>query len=304
MSFYYLATPYSKYADGIEAAFRAAAEQTALLIRAGVPVYSPIAHTHPVAIHGDIDPYDHTIWLKADRAFMDAACGLIICTLPGWRDSYGIEQERQTFEKAGKPIYLMEPGIVPDEVLPTQRQIVGLCGYATSGKDTAAMGLIEAGWTRVALADGVRDATLAFNPMVEQTLDGKPVYLSYKLEGNGWDYAKINGEIRRLLQRMGTEAGRNIHGDDCWIKLAKRKIDAAPGNVVITDVRFANEAEAIRSWGGKVIRIDRPGVGPVNGHASESLDFEADLVLRNVGTIEELQDNLRLLVGCVAEAAT
>jgi hypothetical protein len=65
--------------------------------------------------------------------------------------------------------------------------------------------------------------------------------------------------------------------------------------VVITDVRFANEAAAIRSWGGEIIRIDRPGVGPVNGHVSEAMPFEPDEVIENDGTIEDLQDHLRLL---------
>jgi hypothetical protein len=114
--------------------------------------------------------------------------------------------------------------------------------------------------------------------------------------GRGWDSAKRDPEVRRLLQRMGTEAGRNIHGEDCWIRIAKRKVDEAPGNVVITDVRFANEAQAIRSWGGKVIRIERPNVGPVNGHASEALAFEPDAVIENSGTIEELHDQVRELV--------
>ena len=299
MSFHYLATPYSKYEGGIEAAFVAAAEQAALLVRAGVPVYSPIAHTHPVAIHGGIDPYDHTIWLEADRTFMEAACGLIICTLPGWRDSYGIEQERIYFESAGKPIVLMTPGEVPSEVLPRQRQIIGLCGFATSGKDTAAQGLIADGWTRVALADGVREAVLALDPWAddEWRVDDRLDFVN-----GDWSEAKKHSEVRRLLQRMGTEAGRNIHGDDCWIKIAKRKIDTATGNVVITDVRFANEAAAIRSWGGRIVRIERPGVGPVNGHVSEAMPFDADETIINDGTIEGLQDCLRS-IATPAEAA-
>lgn len=56
MSYWYLASPYSKYPAGIEAAFQDICKQTALLIRHKIPVYSPIAHTHPVAIHGEIDP--------------------------------------------------------------------------------------------------------------------------------------------------------------------------------------------------------------------------------------------------------
>lgn len=48
----YLATPYSKFEGGLEAAFRAAAEVAAKLVRQGESVYSPICHTHPIAIYG------------------------------------------------------------------------------------------------------------------------------------------------------------------------------------------------------------------------------------------------------------
>lgn len=113
MPFWYLATPYSKYPDGLEAAFRAACEQTALLIRAGVPVFSPIAHTHPVAMAGNMDPLDHSIWLPADEPMMKAAHGLIVCKLPSWERSYGIECERIAFEGAHKPVIYMEPGVIP-----------------------------------------------------------------------------------------------------------------------------------------------------------------------------------------------
>jgi len=112
--FWYLATPYSRYADGLDAAFAEAARQAALLVRAGIPVYSPIAHTHPVAIHGGLDPLDHSIWLPADQAFMDAARGLVVCMMPGWDESYGIAVEIETFERAAKPVIYMAPGCVPE----------------------------------------------------------------------------------------------------------------------------------------------------------------------------------------------
>jgi hypothetical protein len=115
--FWYLATPYSKYPDGIEAAFRAACEQSALLVKAGIPIFCPIAHTHPVAIQGGIDPFDHEIWLPADEPFMHLACGLIFCKLPSWEISYGMNEERKVFTAAGKPILDMEPGSVPDALL-------------------------------------------------------------------------------------------------------------------------------------------------------------------------------------------
>jgi hypothetical protein len=114
MSYWYLASPYSKYPDGIRAAFEDVCKQTALLIRHKIPVYSPIAHTHPVAIHGALDPYAHDIWLPADEPLMHGAKGLIVCQMPTWDISYGIGVEIKAFEAAGKPVVYMTPGVVPE----------------------------------------------------------------------------------------------------------------------------------------------------------------------------------------------
>lgn len=109
-SFWYLATPYSKYPGGLDKAFKMACRATAEFIRLGVRVYSPIAHTHPVAIYGDIDPYDHGIWLPADKPFMDVACGLIVYQAIGWDESRGILEEIKAFTEQGKPVTYATPG--------------------------------------------------------------------------------------------------------------------------------------------------------------------------------------------------
>lgn len=116
MSYWYLATPYSKYPGGIDQAFRDACLETALLLKAGVPVFCPIAHTHPVAIHGQLDPFDHAIWMPVDKPMMEAAKGIIICKMEWWEQSRGVKAERDYFLAAGKPIIYMQPGIVPEEM--------------------------------------------------------------------------------------------------------------------------------------------------------------------------------------------
>jgi nucleoside 2-deoxyribosyltransferase len=118
MSYFYLASPYSKFSGGIVAAFEEVCEQAALLVRAGVPVFSPIAHTHSIALHGHLDPYDLSIWLEADRAFMDAAKAIIVCKMDGWDQSVGVAHEIEHFRKAGKQVIMMDPGFVPAELLP------------------------------------------------------------------------------------------------------------------------------------------------------------------------------------------
>lgn len=111
--FWYLATPYSKHPGGIEEAFRAASREAALYVRAGIPVVSPIAHTHPIAAHGGLDFYDHSIWMPMDEPLMAAAVGLIVVRMPTWEQSKGIQMEIAAFRTAGKPIVFTEPGYVP-----------------------------------------------------------------------------------------------------------------------------------------------------------------------------------------------
>lgn len=102
--FWYMATPYSKYVDGIEAAFHDAAKGVARLVSEGVKAYSPIVHFHPAAIHGGLDPLDLKLWMPANEPMMHAAWGLIVYQLPGWEDSYGVECEICAFRQLGKPV--------------------------------------------------------------------------------------------------------------------------------------------------------------------------------------------------------
>jgi hypothetical protein len=105
----YLATPYSNFPGGIELAFQSAAKIAGLLLRTGVKVYSPIAHCHPLAVHGSIDPLDHSIWIPFDEAMMRAAAVLIVAHLPTWQTSKGIAHEVAFFEHARKPIFDLDP---------------------------------------------------------------------------------------------------------------------------------------------------------------------------------------------------
>lgn len=112
MSFYYLASPYSKHPKGTQAAFERACEATAILLAAGVPVFSPIAHSHSVSEIGHLDG-DHGFWMNVDFPYMDAALGLIVLMDEGWEDSKGVTEEIGVFACLHKPIYYMTPGIVP-----------------------------------------------------------------------------------------------------------------------------------------------------------------------------------------------
>lgn len=105
----YLATPYSKFHLGLQEAWKGAVELTAKLLHAGISAYSPIAYTHPIALMGNFDPLDHNIWLPFDHSQMEDADALVVATMQGWDDSYGVGVEIEFFRKAGKPVYLLHP---------------------------------------------------------------------------------------------------------------------------------------------------------------------------------------------------
>ncbi len=103
----YVATPYSKYPGGLEAAFVEACRIGAWFVQQRIGVFVPIAHTHPIAVHGGIDPIDHRVWLPADWPMMDGAAALVVAMLPSWQDSFGISEEVAAFGLMEKPIFHM-----------------------------------------------------------------------------------------------------------------------------------------------------------------------------------------------------
>lgn len=187
--------------------------------------------------------------------------------------------------------------------------IIGLSGYARSGKDDAARVLVEEyGFVRVAFADKLREMLYQLNPAVvcwfEPTHDAVVPKETVQdvIDTYGWDGYKetvYGPEIRRLLQRLGTEAGRLTLWDSIWIDAALTGLPE-DANVVVTDVRFPNEAKAVVERGGQVWRVTRKGVGPAVSadgsiHPSETSldDWPFDKRLFNYGTLEEYHDQIR-----------
>lgn len=105
----YLATPYSKYEAGIHMAFVDASVFAAKLMQNGVKVYSPIAHMHPIAMYGNIDPLNHDIWLPFDEAIMTVCEALLVAEMPGWQESKGIRHEIKFFATRNRPIHYLDP---------------------------------------------------------------------------------------------------------------------------------------------------------------------------------------------------
>ena len=109
MSFWYMATPYSKHPHGMERAYVDACKAAADIVRLGVPVFSPIAHSHAVAVCGGMAQECHDTWLSQDMAFMSQAQGMFVLMLEGWEESYGVQWEIEWMEARGKPVYYLRP---------------------------------------------------------------------------------------------------------------------------------------------------------------------------------------------------
>jgi hypothetical protein len=180
-------------------------------------------------------------------------------------------------------------------------ELIGLSGYAGAGKDEVARILRPYGWQRASFADPLRAALYALDPSVEDVRDNifDGVSLQEIVDEYGWDKVKRDfPEVRQLLQRMGTEVGRNLFGQDFWVDQAMHSLEEG-GKYVFTDCRFPNEADAIRARGGRVFRVWRPDVTAVNGHPSETAldDYDFDGVIANDQSLPLLPSKVTKAVG-------
>ena len=175
--------------------------------------------------------------------------------------------------------------------------IIGLSGYARSGKDTVAGMLMGIhGYERVAFADKIRELLFAMDPLVMH--EGKDFRLQDIVESKGWEEAKTqHPEVRRLLQDLGV-GGRQLLDDAVWINAALNSF-TADDKVVVTDVRFKNEAARIKNLGGQIWRINRINVGPANDHISEIDldDWSFDGIITNNSDMPNLIKQIRALIG-------
>lgn len=173
--------------------------------------------------------------------------------------------------------------------------IIGFTGPIGCGKDTAGRFLTDIGFVRVSFADVLRDCLYALNPLVPLE-DGSHERVRDLVDRAGWETAKRStGEIRVLLQRFGVEAGRDILGENVWVDAAfGRAPDGVP--IVVTDVRFPNEAKAVQARGGAVVRITRsaghrePGAAHISETAMEG--HPIDFTICNDGTLDMLRESV------------
>jgi len=182
--------------------------------------------------------------------------------------------------------------------------IIGINGYAGSGKDTIGRLIQIACCTDLPDGQGIDDLLENYDQhewwleeqsgweikkwagklkQISSLLTGIPVE---KFEDQEFKKTNLGPEwnmtVRDFLQKIGTEGLRTGLHENTWVNalMADYKLSVvgftslgedfySEPNWIITDTRFPNEAQAIKDAGGIVIRVDRPGVKAINDHPSE-----------------------------------
>jgi hypothetical protein len=204
--------------------------------------------------------------------------------------------------------------------------IIGFVGFIGSGKDTAADYLVNFhGFRRDSFASTLKDAVANVFGWDRTMLEGRTkASREWRDQVDTWWANRLsipNLTPRWILQQWGTEVCRKSFHDDIWIASLENKLRSTPDDIVITDVRFPNEINAIHNAGGKVFRIKRGpepawfddavnyNQGPTNMswalskmrldnlkvHASESswIGLNLDAEIDNNNTIDDLFEQLR-----------
>lgn len=210
--------------------------------------------------------------------------------------------------------------------------IIGVCGFIGAGKDTVADYLVNLhGFRRDSFAGSLKDAVSAVFGWDRVLLEGRTKHSrEWREQPDAWWSDRLGRPVtpRWILQQWGTEVCRRGFHDDIWIASLENKLRSCQDDVVISDCRFPNEIQAIKSAGGVVVWVQR---GPLPEwyqcaltqnttshnemwilddneqlmehrypavHASEFgwIGTEFDSVLDNNGTMDELYDQLSDLV--------
>jgi len=202
--------------------------------------------------------------------------------------------------------------------------IIGICGSAGAGKDTAADYLVQQHqFVRDSFAASLKDAVAAVFGWDRELLEGQTeASRSWRETVDPWWADRLALPTltpRQVLQIWGTEVCRQGYHDDIWIASLEQRLNRYTCNVVISDVRFPNEIRAIKQAGGRMIVIkrgpepdwyqtalganigiaaDQEQLQQLGIHASETawIGTEFDQTFENNSTREDLYSQLDTLI--------
>lgn len=181
-------------------------------------------------------------------------------------------------------------------------KLIGLSGKAGCGKGTIARFLCDVhGFVQIALADPLRDGLKAMLGITDEQMHDRAL----KESPIDW----IGRSPRELLQTLGTEWGREQVATDLWLRVAERRIaktKTMPPNmhidgIVISDIRFENEADWLRKQGGEIWHIK--GRHTTASNTADTHESEQNIPVRaceprifNHGTLDDLCDQVTDIV--------
>lgn len=185
-------------------------------------------------------------------------------------------------------------------------RLYGLTGKKRVGKDTAGQALVEVGYVKAAFADALKMMLATFLSIRGASEDEIYELVEGQLKEAPTDYL-FGATPRKAMQTLGTEWGRNCISETLWVDTLREAIENAlslGARVVVTDVRFNNEANMIRALGGSVVHITRPNLVQVDLHASEAgvLFLSGDINIENkYRSPREFSDMIKYTLGSTAQ---
>jgi len=169
--------------------------------------------------------------------------------------------------------------------------ILGITGKMGSGKTTVANYLLENDFIKINFKDALIKEIK--NNFPDLLLEISKLYNNLSID----DLFLLKPPLtRKLLQNYGTNVRRN---DDLkyWIKSWEKSIKEEKKNVVADDVRFLNEAAAVRKYGGKILKIVGGGINNSDHQSETEMDLiEPDYIIYNNSDIEELISRVNRLM--------
>lgn len=186
--------------------------------------------------------------------------------------------------------------------------IIGLVGKRNAGKDTVGAYLVkQRGFERKAFADPLKHSVATLFDIPFSEIDKLKLDLT---TGIGIGRQDQNNHLiphsvgrsmtfREFLQRYGTEAHRDMFGDNFWVDQCLPIDGFYSGRaIVITDCRFLNEAQRINELKGLVVRVERPGLEDQDPHSSEKEQekIKPHWIIENSGTIEFLNKQIEYML--------
>lgn len=170
-------------------------------------------------------------------------------------------------------------------------RLIGVTGRARSGKDTVTQFVIaHTGGYQYSFAEPLRRMLLGL---------GIDMHDPYWIARKEQVIPALGASPRKMMQTLGTEWGRGLINKDLWLIMAKQYLLSNGPGMVISDVRFENEADWVRKNGGLLIHVTRDDAPEVSAHVSEAgvvFVEGTDVLIENNDSLESLQAKVQAVL--------